>query len=137
MAKNIIALIEVDETTDEGAVIDYMYLIKGIENVRFTTLDSDADSGKKCLTMVEKILDNPAFAQRATFEKEEFECFKEDVRNVLEDEKPAPEISDVELLDIFDDFRDQLNDCDRHWEPYWDTLRDVLFEHGYEPDWEE
>ena len=41
-----------------------------------------------------------------------------------------------DLLVICNHFCEEMDhSCERC--SYWDTLRDVLFKHGYEPEWEE
>lgn len=66
----------------------------------------------------------------------EWESFKDNVRSVLADENSVLEISEDDLLVIYNHFCEEIDhSCDR--DIYMDTLRDVLFKHGYEPKWED
>lgn len=138
MAKYILALIEVeDNTAPESVVMNLSYPGTGVAKSRYAILDSEKECNGKAFKMVDDIIDNPIYAPMRTVMRDELDAFREDVDYVLTDEKPAPRIPDDDLIEIHSDFKEQIDGIDSYWDIYWDTLRDVLFKHGYEPDWEE
>ena len=138
MAKYILALIEVeDNTAPESVVMNLSYPETGVAKSRYAILDSAKECHAKAFKMIDDIIDSPICAQLRTAMRDKLDTFREYVDSVLTDEKPAPRIPDDDLFEIYNEFQNRLDRDDTYWDIYWDTLRDVLFKHGYEPDWEE
>ena len=87
--------------------------------------------------MIDDIMVMPVFAQEKTAQRDKLDSFRCDVINALTDEKPAPDIPEINLLRIYEDFQNEIDGNESYCGIYWDTLRDVLFKHGYEPEWED
>lgn len=138
MAKYVLALIKVeDNTAPESVVMNLSYPGTGVANATYAVLDSANESYADAFQMIDDIMAKPVFAQSKAAFRDKLEAFRQDVDNVLTDTKPAPRIPDDDLLEIYNAFQNEIDGIESYWDIYWDTLRDVLFNHGYEPDWEE
>lgn len=136
MAKYILALIEVESNTaPESVVMSLSHPGAGVTKSRYTILNSDSESNAGAFKMIDDIMGMPIFAQNKTALRNELDIFKGDVGYVLDDEKPASNFPEDDLLEIYNEFQDRLARDVSYQDIYWDTLRDVLFKRGYEPEW--
>lgn len=139
MAKYILALIKVeDDFALESKRVGQTYPGTAVANAKYAILDSANANNKNAFKMIDDIMEMPVFAQEKTAQRDRLDAFREDVGYVLDDEKPASRFpDDDDLLKIYEDFQDRLCDDESYCNIYSDTLRDVLFKHGYEPEWED
>lgn len=137
MAKYILALIELGDDTLESKRVGQTYPGTATANARYAILDSANADNKDAFKVIDDIMAMPIFAQSKTALRDKLDSFRCDVINALTDEKPAPDIPDIDLLRIYEDFQNEIDGNENYWDIYWDTLRDVLFKHGYEPEWED
>ena len=137
MAKYILALIELGDDTLESKRVGQTYPGTATANARYAILDSANAGNKDAFKMIDDIMAMPIFAQSKAALRDKLDSFRCDVINVLTDEKPAPDIPEIDLLRIYEDFQNEIDGNESYWDIYWDTLRDVLFKHGYEPEWED
>lgn len=137
MAKYILALIELGDDTLESKRVGQTYPGTATANARYAILDSANAGNKDAFKMIDDIMAMPIFAQSKAALKDKLDSFRCDVINALTDEKPAPDIPEIDLLRIYEDFQNEIDGNESYWDIYWDTLRDVLFKHGYEPEWED
>lgn len=136
MAKYILALIELGDDTLESKRVGQTYPGTATANARYAILDSANAGNKDAFKMIDDIMAMPIFAQSKAALRDKLDSFRCDVINALTDEKPAPDIPEIDLLRIYEDFQNEIDGNESYWDIYWDTLRDVLFKHGYEPEWE-
>lgn len=137
MAKYILALIELeDDYALESYRVGQTYPGTAAANAKYAILDSANANNKNAFKMIDDIMEMPVFAQEKTAQRDKLDSFRCDVINALTDEKPAPDIPEINLLRIYEDFQNEIDGNESYWGIYWDTLRDVLFKHGYEPEWE-
>ena len=138
MAKYILALIELeDDYALESYRVGQTYPGTAAANEKYAILDSANANNKNAFKMIDNIMEMPVFAQEKTAQRDKLDSFRCDVINTLTDEKPAPDIPEINLLRIYEDFQNEIDGNESYWGIYWDTLRDVLFKHGYEPEWED
>ena len=138
MAKYILALIELeDDYALESYRVGQTYPGTATVNARYAILDSANAGNKDAFKMIDDIMAMPIFAQEKTAQRDRLDAFREDVGCVLEDEKPASKFPDDDLFEIYKDFQSRLCDDTSYQDIRMDTLRDVLFKYGYEPEWED
>lgn len=139
MAKYILALIELeDDYALESYRVGQDYPGTAAANAKYAILDSANVNNKNAFKMIDDIMEMPVFAQEKTAQRDRLDAFREDVGYVLDDEKPASRFpDDDDLFVIYEDFQDRLCNDESYCNIYSDTLRDVLFKHGYEPEWED
>ena len=139
MAKYILALIELeDDYALESYRVGQTYPGTAAANAKYAILDSANANNKNAFKMIDDIMEMPVFAQEKTAQRDRLDAFREDVGYVLDDEKPASKFpDDDDLFVIYEDFQDRLCNNESYYNIYSDTLRDVLFKHGYEPEWED
>ena len=139
MAKYILALIELeDDYALESYRVGQTYPGTATANAKYAILDSANANNKNAFKMIDDIMEMPVFAQEKTAQRDRLDAFREDVGYVLDDEKPASKFpDDDDLFVIYEDFQDRLCNNESYCNIYSDTLRDVLFKHGYEPEWED
>ena len=137
MAKYILTLFKVeDDYALQPVIAAKPYSATAIAYTRYAILDSTNESNKDTIALIDSIINCPGFASDTIISMGEWESFKDNVRSVLAGENPAPEISEDDLLVIYNHFCEEMDhSCER--DIYSDTLRDVLFKHGYKPEWEE
>ena len=127
MAKYILALIELGDDTLESKRVGQTYPGTATANARYAILDSANAGNKDAFKMIDDIMAMPIFAQSKAALKDKLDSFRCDVINALTDEKPAPDIPEIDLLRIYEDFQNEIDGNESYWDIYWDTLRDVLF----------
>lgn len=139
MAKYILTLIELeDDYALESYRVGQAYPGTATANAKYAILDSANANNKNAFKMIDDIMEMPVFAQEKTAQRDRLDAFREDVGYVLEDEKPASKFpDDDDLFEIYEDFQSRLFDDTSYQDIRMDTLRDVLFKHGYEPEWED
>lgn len=139
MAKYILALIELeDDYALESNRVGQTYPGTAAANAKYAILDSANANNKNAFKMIDDIMEMPVFAQEKTAQRDRLDAFREDVGYVLDDEKPASRFpDDDDLFVIYEDFQDRLCDDESYRDICSDILRDVLFKHGYEPEWED
>ena len=139
MAKYILALIELeDDYALESYRVGQTYPGTATANAKYAILDSANANNKNAFKMIDDIIEMPVFAQEKTAQRDRLDAFREDVGYVLDDEKPASKFpDDDDLFVIYEDFQDRLCNNESYCNIYSDTLRDVLFKHGYEPERED
>lgn len=139
MAKYILALIELeDDYALESYRVGQDYPGTAAANAKYAILDSANANNKNAFKMIDDIMEMPVFAQEKTAYRDRLDAFREDVGYVLDDEKPASRFpDDDDLFVIYEDFQDRLCNDESYCNIYSDTLRDVLFKYGYEPEWED
>lgn len=139
MAKYILALIELeDDYALESYRVGQTYPGTATANAKYAILDSANANNKNAFKMIDDIMEMPVFAQEKTVQRDRLDAFREYVGYFLDDEKPASKFpDDDDLFEIYEDFQSRLCDDTSYQDIRMDTLRDVLFEHGYEPEWED
>lgn len=137
MAKYILTLIELKDNAMETAMVGEPCYWTPTANTRYRVLDSAKESHTEAIGLTNSIITNPESIETLIISMGEWLSDKRDVRSVLADKNPAPEIPEDDFLLIDNHFRCELSSNADYQDIYWDTLRDVLFKHGYEPEWEE
>ena len=137
MAKYILALIELKDDAMEAALAGEPHCWIAAANTKYAVLDSSIENHVDAIRMTDSLITSPESAETRIISLGQWLSDKQDARSVLTDKKSAPEISEDDFLLIDNAFRCKLSSNADYQNIYWDTLRDVLFKHGYEPEWED
>lgn len=137
----ILALIEVDESMAAEQDMDTMDYFcsemgwvgqSGISVTDARILDDDVQSEKECLEMANDILISPVTADINTARRYDMRRFKEDVYQCLSEYFDSDqELPDAEIEDLFEEFRNRIENDDSFWDNYWNVMRRLIEEKGY------
>lgn len=137
----ILALIEVDESMVEEQDMDMMDYFcsemgwvgqSGISVTDARILDDDVQSEKECLEMANDILISPVTADINTARRYDMLRFKEDVYQCLSKYFDSDqELPDAEIENLFEEFRNRIENADSFWDNYWNVMRRLIEEKGY------
>lgn len=137
----ILALIEVDESMVEEQDMDMMDYFcsemgwvgqSGISVTDARILDDDVQSEKECLEMANDILISPVTADINTARRYDILRFKEDVYQCLSEYFDFDqELPDAEIENLFEEFRNRIENSDSFWDNYWNVMRRLIEEKRY------
>lgn len=137
----ILALIEVDESMVSEQDMDMMDYFcsemgwvgqSGISVTDARILDDDVQSEKECLEMANDILISPVTADINTARRYDMRTFKEDVYQCLSEYFDSDqELPDAEIENLFEEFRNRIENTDSFWDNYWNVMRRLIEEKGY------
>lgn len=137
----ILALIEVDESMVAEQDMDMMDYFcsemgwvgqSGISVTDARILDDDVQSEKECLEMANDILISPVTADINTARRYDMRRFKEDVYQCLSEYFDSDqELPDVEIENLFEEFKNRIENTDSFWDNYWNVMRRLIEEKGY------
>lgn len=137
----ILALIEVDESMAAEQDMDMMDYFcsemgwvgqSGISVTDARILDDDVQSEKECLEMANDILLSPATADINTARRYDMQMFKEDVYRCLSEYFDSDqELPDAEIENLFEEFRNRIENTHSFWDNYWNVMRRLIEEKGY------
>lgn len=137
----ILALIEVDESMVEEQDMDMMDYFcsemgwvgqSGISVTDARILDDDVQSEKECLEMANDILISPVTADINTARRYDMLRFKEDVYHCLSEYFDSDqELPDAEIENLFEEFKNRIENTDSFWDNYWNVMRRLIKEKGY------
>lgn len=136
----ILALIEVDESMaaeQDMGMMDYFCTEmgwvgqSGISVTDARILDDDIQSEKECLKMANDILLSPVTADINAARRYDIQNFKEDLYQCLSDFDSDQELSDIEIENLFEEFRSRIENTYSFWDNYWSVMRRMVEEKGY------